>query len=994
MSSSIEQLFDALLSSDNYIRSSAEKAKDSALSANAPMFIGQIATLMSSSKNAAHRALAAVLIRKMFNKLIWNSFPQDMREGWKTLLLNCFLGEVDGGVRRKISHTLADVAAIVAGEGAKDWPELLPAIFRLCSDSDESRREASLFMFTSLIDFTGDTIITPHAAQLQSILAGLLVDPSLTISVAALKAVCTMINSLEDEGSRAGFKAFVPPMIKILEGTLSKAATDGDEDAAQEVLKALIDVVQQHPEILRPHIEIVCHAMLVIVNHTTFDEETRKLGLEFLLSLAEEAGATVRKIPALVDHVLSLGLRFLSSFEEDEAWVNQDDDPLSYTGEEDDGESSVLIQAGVNAVMRLSNAIRGKIFLPAFFSANHWPRMSNSPDWRERRAALLCYSLMLSGCKKEISSQISEAVKHILPFIEDPHQRVRHSAIRCLGQMAEEFSDINDFTASDSVGLVAESVVASAKDKSGSGSLTGGAMARAKQSVGRSSTAVKSIQDAAMDILLPALISCIGDKNAPRVRSIACVALNNLLDPSYTAAEDVIPSAPVLLQSLFGMVSSLPEQFVVSRTSAIEVIGQIAQCLEEDFKPYFLQVSRALKSELAGDISTPAKRSFRLSALNCLSIAIEAVGKECSGIDAAETANFIIRTQAAGFPKDDDTSFRMFSYSLVRIATCLESDFEPYFHVALAPLLEKASAVVPIVFTNDSEAPEAAGLQSTTFDVGHDEKTTVSVDGQILQDKETALRCLMVLISDMGVKHKAYWKIVDHLARPLIDSINESFSSLREIGFEAIDSLIRCAVADTDDRTHGQRMMDWLVPAISKRISGELHPEDASSLCEAAQEAFKLAWRSTQPRFNGPDDDLSGSTGEGKYGRVVIRMDFIEELFSAVQQSFESSAARRQEMVDRTERNADVDEEDQARLEEELEDEDNILSNLTDIVGYCIKTHGRAILPALSKGLGNYMISWLNKKEHIHVQMRAAAICLLDDLIEFASPDVCTTLVN
>ena len=96
-------------------------------------------------------------------------------------------------------------------------------------------------------------------------------------------------------------------------------------------------------------------------------------------------------------------------------------------------------------------------------------------------------------------------------------------------------------------------------------------------------------------------------------------------------------------------------------------------------------------------------------------------------------------------------------------------------------------------------------------------------------------------------------------------------------------------------------------------------------------------------------------------------------------------------MVERTERNADVDEEDQARLEEELEDEDNILSNLTDIIGYCIKTHGRAILPPLSKGLGDYMISWLSKKDHIHVPMRASAICLIDDLIEFASPDVRTT---
>ena len=989
--SSIEQLLDALMSSDNSTRSEAERVKDGIVAANAPNFIGQIATVMSSSTNLAHRSLAAVLIRRTFNKDIWAQFPQETRTGMKRLLLSCFVGESDGGVRRKICHALADVAAIVAGEGAKDWPELLPAIFTLCSDANESRREASLFMFTALIDFTGDQIITPHVVQLQGILATLLVDPSLTVSVAALKAVCTMINTLDDDESRAGFKTFVPPMIKILEGTLTKAVNDSDEDLAQEVLKALIDVVQQHPEILRPHIEIVCHAMLVIVNHATFDEETRKLGLEFLLSLAEEAGATVRKIPALVDHVLSLGLRFLSSFEEDASWVNRDDDPNSYTGEEDDAESG-LIQAGVNAVMRLSNAIRGKIFLPAFFSPNHWPRMSTSPDWRQRRAALLCFSLMLSGCKKEISPRIDEVVKQIIPYVNDPHQRVRHSAIRCLGQMAEEFSDVDDFTASDSVGLVAESVVASAKDKSGGGSAaTGGAMSRAKQSVSRSQN-IKSIQDAAMDVMLPTLISCLGDQNAPRVRSIACVALNNFLDPSYTAAEDVIPSAPQLLQSLFGIVGSLPEQFVVSRTNAIDVIGQIAQCLEEEFKPFFHQVSAALKNELAGDVSTPNKRAFRLSALNCLAIAIEAVGKEFSGIEAAETANFIIRTQAAGFPKDDESSFRIFSYALVRIATCLQSDFEPYFHVALAPLLSKASAEVNVVFTNGGDdVPESAGLTSATLDV-HDEKTTVSVDSQVLQDKETALRCLEVLISDMGVKFKSYWKIVDHLAPPLVSAINESFSNIREIGFESIISLLRCALADTDDRTHGQRMMDLLVPAITKRLSKEIQPEDARNLCNTAQEAFKLAWRSTQSRFNGPDNDnLNGPPGESKYGSVVIRMDFIEGLFIAIQESFEGSASRRQDMVERTERNADVDEEDQARLEEELEDEDDILTSLTDIVGYCIKTHGRAILPPLSKGLGDYMISWLSKKDDIHLPMRASAICLIDDLIEFASPDVRST---
>jgi hypothetical protein len=367
-----------------------------------------------------------------------------------------------------------------------------------------------------------------------------------------------------------------------------------------------------------------------------------------------------------------------------------------------------------------------------------------------------------------------------------------------------------------------------------------------------------------------------------------------------------------------------------------------------------------------------------------LSKVVAAVGKEFSGKDASETAVFIVQTQAAGFPQNDKDSFMTYSYALVRIAICLESDFEPYFYEALSPLLLKASADLTLIFArNDCKVPAFVALTTAKLDAD---------DSQVLQDKKTALRCLGDLISKMGINFKVYWNIVDHLAPPLVSAINDSFSNIREIGFDSIISLLRCALADTDDRTHGQRMMDLLVPAITKRLSKEIQPEDARNLCNTAQEAFKLAWRSTQSRFNGPDNDnLNGPPGESKYGSVVIRMDFIEGLFSAIQESFEGSASRRQDMVERTERNADVDEEDQARLEEELEDEDDILTSLTDIVGYCIKTHGRAILPPLSKGLGDYMISWLSKKDDIHLPMRASAICLIDDLIEFASPDVRST---
>lgn len=69
-----------------------------------------------------------------------------------------------------------------------------------------------------------------------------------------------------------------------------------------------------------------------------------------------------------------------------------------------------------------------------------------------------------------------------------------------------------------------------------------------------------------------------------------------------------------------------------------------------------------------------------------------------------------------------------------------------------------------------------------------------------------------------------------------------------------------------------------------------------------------------------------------------------------------------------------------------LNDEDDLITSMTDTLGYCIKTHKAAVLPALSQGFGNYMLGWLAKREDVHIPMRCASICMLDDLFEHASP--------
>ena len=109
-------------------------------------------------------------------------------------------------------------------------------------------------------------------------------------------------------------------MIKVLETTLQAASVSKNEAAVCEVLKALIDVVQGHPGVMRPHIEAVCTAMLTIVNHGDFDDDTRRLPIVVIsafaaggdLDRAYEAGADtflskpvqIRRLLDLVDRLV------------------------------------------------------------------------------------------------------------------------------------------------------------------------------------------------------------------------------------------------------------------------------------------------------------------------------------------------------------------------------------------------------------------------------------------------------------------------------------------------------------------------------------------------------------------------------------------------------------------------------------------------------------------------------------------------------------------
>ena len=84
--------------------------------------------------------------------------------------------------------------------------------------------------------------------------------PLPSVQVAALLCVANLIQSLNEASEREAFQPMVPAMLSAL----GRCLQGGEENSAQEVLEALIEVAENHPKFLRRHLAEVVSAMLQV----------------------------------------------------------------------------------------------------------------------------------------------------------------------------------------------------------------------------------------------------------------------------------------------------------------------------------------------------------------------------------------------------------------------------------------------------------------------------------------------------------------------------------------------------------------------------------------------------------------------------------------------------------------------------------------------------------------------------------------------------------
>ena len=314
----LEAILGALLVPDNEaIRQAESRLKELS---KAPRFICAMVERAGSSPSPQVRQLAAVIARRKGAKhWVAKDLSDEERTQIKAILLHMLIAEPEHLVRRSVADLISTIAKIAVPHG--QWNELLQFLFECSQSENPGHREVALVVFMSLTDSIGN-LLRQHFTQLTAIFVRGLSDQHQPVRVAAVKAVGTVVQWLEDGPERAMFAEVVPPLLQVTQQCIEC----GDDDTAMHAIEMLIEAVDSNYHALEASLPLLLKFMLdVAAGRGKVETPLREKAMMFATELASERAKVLKK-----KHLLPMILQttFALASEPDDADADDDDEPV------------------------------------------------------------------------------------------------------------------------------------------------------------------------------------------------------------------------------------------------------------------------------------------------------------------------------------------------------------------------------------------------------------------------------------------------------------------------------------------------------------------------------------------------------------------------------------------------------------------------------------------------------------------------------------------
>ncbi len=1032
-----------LQSTRNDVRKEAEIMFNDAKSAQ-PLSVAQgLLVQLRSHPDDASRALSAVLLRSIFNipfstidsKPKWMNNSSDAADDdiassaassssdivnrpvdvWMDLMTNdqkkyvqsqvleALVMESKPVVRRSVIHLIAIIASRIkvsengnAGVGDDaGWPELFPTLLQICGNRNQQQsssiREQALLTLEKVIEYN-PMIIPAQCGSIAQVVAPLVLsndDASITTSerLVATRVVLMLMISLNTLEQLEPFKNMIPSLFQVL----SVAMSSGEEISCRDALESLVILAEEQPKFLKPHLEFMCSAMAHLSANTNLDKITRGLGVEFLVTITENAPAMIKKFKSVCDGLLPLMVNIMAMDLDESQTLEEWEQNADAETFADSSENEEMVSLAESAIDRISRALKGKTIVPSLESSVT-PFLA-SGDWKSRRAALITISLMAEGCGKKLYPLLQKIAQGGVKFFNDPHPRVRYAAVHLIGQLALDFAD----SASKCGG----------EDK-------------------------PNFQRLTHSFVIPALISAMNDtvvidgtnaQSQPwRVRVRAVSSLIN-----FCSGENAVESSFFTphIELLFKQIANIIEQGpLYAKNEAISALGIVAGVLDEQFTPFYDSFMPVMIKILDGAVDFTSNETNNNHAqsgdsqskvlqqtitlkgrvIECIGLLAAAVGREKFLPDANKVMQYLL-VAASSVHKDDE--IRGYALTAIeRLSYCLEQDFIPFLKLILPDLLMAAQkdirlktvqGVDPDEGLTEEQKSAFEGMHVMKLQRGKDSHVVV-MDASAMEALSNATRAFFEFSQGLGVHLAPFIPEISKVLVPLIRFdylINVRISASLTIP-RFMDILNQYAIAQKTVGNvaeaqlyyqHAQNLMDAamvkLLEAMESDCSTQGKMSDIEStliVTECATQLCRASLESGGASDFEADEEKDIKTHPAIFG---VKPNQLPQIFKLL------ASCINLRVVSRFGGNGKdaVDQEDEEALEEYLKEEsseDELLTLIVDMIGYLVKCNGVDAIPSFMQEVLPTAQALISQNEH--PTLLHNAICMYDDVIKYGAP--------
>ncbi|CAC5392691.1 IPO5 [Mytilus coruscus] len=782
-----EALLQGLMSEDNESRTQNEGLYDKI---PGPTKLPMLVQSMSNSNISIEiRTLSSVLLRRLFTnefEEVWPKLSPELQTAVKEKLMSAITEELTPPVRRKVCDATAELARnMIDDEENMNWPEVLKFMFESASSPDSGLRESALHIFKNVPGIFGKQQ-SHYMDVIKQMLSRCLADrDNPQVWFEAIKAsTAFLVANDKNNHLLHHFKDLLPPMIQLIttyflvachknnhllhhfkdllppmiQGMNESLSADDDS-----LMKCLIELAENVPKFLRPQMDNIIPFCLKVISDANLSDSMRQLGMEAIVTLSETAPAMVRKfgkyMPLLVPQVLAL----MVDLEEEEDWSIQDEP------EEEDTESNSI--AAESALDRLACALGGKTMLPHILA--NIPQMLQNGDWRYRHAALMAISACAEGCHQQMEGMLNNILDAVLPFLKDPHPRVRYAGCNAIGQLCRDFGPL--------------------------------------------------FQKKYHNRVVPELLQIMDDNGNPRVQSHGAAALVNFAEecPKIVLSQYLDVILNKMEQVLSSKFKELLEKGVkLVLEQVVTALASVADTVEEKFTQYYDRFMPCLKYIMQNAV-TKEMRLLRGKTIECISLIGLAVGKEKFLQDCSDVMQMLLKTQTdLSEMEDDDPQISYMISAWARMCKILGKEFQQYLPLVMPPVLKAASLKPEVALLDSDEIKDMQGDTDWEFvNVGEQQSFGIRTAG--LEEKTTACQMLVCYARELKEGFAEYAEEVVKTMVPLLKFYFED--DIRIAASESLPFLIDCAKIRGDQ--YVAEMWNYICPSLLKAI--EIEPEQS-----------------------------------------------------------------------------------------------------------------------------------------------------------------------